>query len=191
MNCGSSTELMVDVLYGEEIESRTAFEFFRHLSACSHCEAEYLELLETREILGTWEDPVTDKVVEKPEAIAPKWKLSRITWLPGLQKIAAGILILVGLFGILQYAGIIPQQNARAMTVSDEQLARMIHDVLVEKQVEDWKVIGSALLSLKEEIEMQNRLGIQSVYQDMDELKHRYVLALEDYNRQVQKLVNQ
>jgi hypothetical protein len=182
---------MVDVLYGEEIQSREAFEFFRHLTACAECEAEYLELMDTRELLAKWEDPVAEEVVKKNSFIRNQWNFSGISWFSLLQKVAAGFLMVLGLFVLLQYTGILPQENSRTMLVSDEQLAQMIHDVMVEKQVEDWKVIGTALLSLKEEIEMQNKLGIQSVYQDMDELRQRYILALEENNRHVSKLVNQ
>ena len=189
MKCSSSSELMVDVLYGEEIDSRTAFEFFKHLSTCSDCEADYFELLETRELLGQWDEPVSEEIVDK-STIVPRIR-KKISWLPLVQRIAAGILIFIGIFAMLQYVGVIPQQNHRAITVSDEQLALMIHDVLVARQVEDWRVIGTALLGLKEEIEMQNRLGIESVYQDIDHLRHRYVLALEENNRHVQKLLNQ
>jgi len=184
---------MVDVLYGEEVNPRIAFEFFRHLSSCPECEAEYLELLETRELLGSWEDPVSEKHLDGTiqGRNKAKWRFPGIAWFPALQKIAAGFLILVGIFTLLQAVGLVPQPNERAIVVSDQQLAEMIHDVMVEKQVEDWKVLASALMSWKEQIELQNRQGINGIYQEMDEMKHRYILALEDYNRQVSKLVNQ
>jgi hypothetical protein len=184
---------MVDVLYGEEVSPRIAFEFFRHLSSCPECEAEYLELLETRELLGSWEDPVSEKHLDNAiqGRIKAKWRFPRIAWFPAIQKIAAGFLILVGIFALLQAVGLVPLPNDRAIVVSDQQLAELIHDVMVEKQMEDWKALASALMSWKEQIELQNRQGINGIYQEMDEMKHRYILALEDYNRQVSKLVNQ
>ena len=190
MNCRQCSEQMMDVLYGEEVEPRTAFDFFRHLVDCPDCESEYLELIETREMLGQWDEPSMERVVDSTrfQTAPPKKKFP---WLPPAQKIAAGVLMLFGLLAMLQYAGIIPQSNRQALVVSDEELAQMIHDVLVAKQVEDWKVIGTALLNLKEEIEMQNRLGLENVYKDINFLQQRYVLALEENNRNVQKLLTQ
>jgi hypothetical protein len=180
---------MVDVLYGEEVEPRKAFDFFKHLSNCPDCESDYLELLETRELLGQWQIPENGI---KTHSSQPGWTFKKkIPWFRWVQKIAAGILIVVGAFAILQYAGLVPQPQNQEISVSDQQLAQMIHDVLVAKQVEDWKVIGTALLSLKEEIEMQNRLSLEGVYQDLDTLRQRYVLALEENNRDVQKLISQ
>jgi hypothetical protein len=191
MNCGSCGELMVDVLYGEEISTRQVFEFHKHLSKCSSCNNEYLELLETRELLGAWEDPAADTNLNKARITQKKPGLSKVVWFPLIQKAAAGILMVLGLFALLQFIGIIPEENSEALVVSDEQLAQMIHDVVVEKRVEDWKLIGSALLRLKEEIKTENRVGIQNVQQDMDELRYRYVMALEDYSRRVENPVNQ
>jgi hypothetical protein len=75
--------------------------------------------------------------------------------------------------------------------VSEAQLTEVIHDVTLARQEDDWRVIGEALLSLKEELEVKNRLEIRAVYEDMQNLEQRYVHALEESNRQVKTLISQ
>ncbi len=55
MNCDESRDLMLDILYGEELSSRTCFQFFQHIDACAECSGEYGELLQTREMLQSWQ----------------------------------------------------------------------------------------------------------------------------------------
>ena len=55
MNCDESRELILDVVYGEELQSRICFDFFKHLDTCPDCAGEYREFLTTREMLQGWE----------------------------------------------------------------------------------------------------------------------------------------
>lgn len=190
MNCQKCSELMVDILYDEEVPPRTTYEFFRHLGECAECNAEYLELIETREGLSEWklnEHPGPDEILKDPPSIVDLGFMKRGDWWTLMQRVAAGVLILVGIFSILQNLGVLPRQQ---VPPSDEQLAEMVHDIVVAKQVEDWKVIGSALLSLKEELEDQNRLEIRSIYEEMYSLEQRTVQALEENNQNVKTLLS-
>lgn len=188
MNCQTCQNQMMDVLYGEEGDPRRSYLFFKHLEECSQCEREYMELLETRELLGQWEindHPGPDQGQLRFE----QSKLSRIrsVWWPWMQRIAAGVLILIGIGSTLQYVGI--WKNPRVM-VSQVELAEMVNDMIVARQEEDWRMIGVALLELKEEIEAKRRVELQTVYQDLQEIQERYLDALEENNRQIQRLVN-
>ena len=66
MNCDESRELILDVVYGEEVDSRACFNFFRHLDECRDCSAEYKEFLSTREMLKDWE---LDEPAEVPASV--------------------------------------------------------------------------------------------------------------------------
>jgi hypothetical protein len=187
MSCDDCGVLMMDILYGEEVSPRQALEFFKHLSDCPSCEKEYLEFVQTREVLAEWKpEEATELKFDLPQ-IAVSRSAWRTDWWPLVQKVAAVILIAAGAISLTQWIGLWPRPNA---TVSEIQLAEMVHDLMVERQVEDWRVIGAALLSLKEELETKNRVEMQTVYQDMFNLEQRYVKALEDNNRQVQTLLN-
>jgi hypothetical protein len=179
---------MMDVLYGEEVAPRLCFEFFQHLSECAQCRQEYEELLGTRELLAEWkpEEHYTP-LVRVPQKTAFKLKRLRyLQWWPLLQKVAATVLILVGAMALLQSIGLGPRKTR---TVSDTQFTEILHDVMLARQVEDWKVIGEALLTMKEQLEAQDRLQIQAVYEDLHVLQQRYVQALEENNRQVRTLI--
>ena len=188
MNCQRCTELMMDILYGEDVSPRGCFEFFEHLGTCDRCRDEYLELLETREMLGEWAaEEIVPPEVETPSAVA--WKpRRRVQWWPLMQKVAAGVLILVGAFSIVQSFGVLPSRN---MVASEARLAEFIHDVTLAQREDDWRMIGEALLSLKEEVDAQNRLGMENVYQDMRSQEKRFVEALEESNRYVKTLITQ
>jgi hypothetical protein len=180
---------MVDALYSEDISPRTSFEFFEHLSGCKPCKEEYFELVETRELLSEWTFDEGAEMNESPQlGIVDLGFKKRIEWWPLIQKIAAGVLILFGIVAIFQSSGLLPRSTAG---MSEQQLTQIIHDLVVARQVEDWKVIGAALLNLKEELEAQNRLGMRTVYKDLNDLQQRYVEALEENNRQVSTLISQ
>jgi len=147
--------------------------------------------METRELLAEWESEEM-----APETVAFSQASNRFsmrrksqTWWPLLQKVAAGVLIAVGAFSVIQSTGLLPAGDT-AM-VSESQLAEVIHDVTLARQEDDWRVIGEALLSLKEELEVKNRLEIRAVYEDMQNLEQRYVNALEESNRQFKTLISQ
>ena len=188
MTCQRCTELMMDILYGEDVSPRGCFEFFEHLGICDRCRDEYLELLDTREILGEWAAEEMVPPESETTRVVPWRPQRRVQWWPLLQKVAAGVLILVGAVSIVQSLGVIPSRN---MMASDARLAEFIHDVTLAQREDDWKMIGEALLSLKEEVDVQNRMGIENVYQDMRSQEKRFVEALEDSNRYVKTLITQ
>jgi predicted anti-sigma-YlaC factor YlaD len=190
MTCERSTGLMIDVLYGEDVSPRQGLEFFEHIGKCATCRQEYMDLVETREMLAEWEPEETGSgIVQFPQTALPERTLKRgQQWWPLLQKVAATVLIVAGAFSVFQSAGILP---SRGTTVSQAQLAEVIHDVTLARQEQDWHVIGTALLELQENLEAKNTLGIRAVYDDMQTLEQRYVHALEESNRHVKALVRQ
>lgn len=191
MTCQHSIEMMMDVLYGEEVGPRQCFEFFEHLAQCSKCNQEYAELVETREMLSEWESEgmVSEVVaIPTPEVNYPDRKASA-GWWPLLQKVAAGVLIVFGAYSLVQSTGLLPEKGT--VTVSEARLAEVIHDMTLARQVEDWREIGKALLAMQEGLEARNRLQVQAVYEDMQNLEQRYVYALEESNRQVKTLISQ
>ncbi len=189
MTCQRYSELMIDILYGEEVRPRLCFEFFAHLGECTECRQEYIELIETREMLAQWEpEEITgEEVAIVRTGFDSRGSRRNWQWWSLLQKVAAGVLIAVGVFTVFQATGILPARDSAA--VSEAQLTEVIHDVTLARQVEDWRVIGEALLELKEELEMKNQMEIRAVYEDMQNLEQRYVHALEESNRQVRTLM--
>lgn len=188
MTCQRCGELMMDVLYGEDVQPRQAFDFFAHLKDCTNCERDYVELLETRELLSSWS--VDDHVGQLVDFGPTKrgisyWK--SIEWGRLLQRVAAGFLILVGAVTVLQSVGLLPRSGAE---LSEARLTEMIHDVILARQVEDWKVIGAALLDLKEEMEAQDRLQMKSVYEDLYSLERRYIEVMEENNRHIKTMLS-
>src|SRR5690606_6928759 len=169
MNCQTCHNELIDVLYGEDIEPSRAYLFFKHLDECPDCHQEYLELLETRELLQEWEiheefAPIGSRSRYERSYLARL----RSNWWPWMQRIAAGVLIMIGLASTLQYLGV--WKNPRMM-VSQVELAEMVNDMIVARQEEDWRMIGTALLDLKEEIETRRRIELQTVYQDLQEIQ--------------------
>ncbi len=72
MNCDESRELILDVVYGEELQSRVCFDFFKHLDGCPDCSSEYREFMTTREMLQGWElEESEPKAVEPPPPVEP------------------------------------------------------------------------------------------------------------------------
>ena len=187
MTCDQSSELMMDVLYGEEVHPRQALDFFTHLKDCPRCEQDYAELVETREVLSDWsveeaEGPLVH--FDPPRAVTGYWK--SIEWGTLLQKVAAGFLILVGAVSVLQSGGLFPRSE---VGLSETELTEMIHDVVLARQVEDWKVIGAALLELKEELEAQDRVQMKSVYEDLYSLERRYIDVMEENNQHIKTML--
>jgi hypothetical protein len=161
---------MLDVLYAEEVTPRSSFEFFRHLRECVRCEKEYLDLVETRELLGQWDPP---EVADGQAIVDVAWK-RRVPWWPAVRKVAAGFLILLGMIALLQQVGIVPQQN-----VSKAQLAAVVNEAIRSRHQQDQQAFAEALLEVKEELQAHTQLAIQSVYEDLASLEQRYVQALE------------
>jgi len=191
MNCDESREVILDVVYGEELQSRTCFDFFKHLDSCPDCGSEYKELLTTREMLQDWE-------LEEPSELAPvrnsasPWAQKRpgrfgsVSWWLMLQKVAAGFLILMGIVSIFQHYGYL---GGRKILVSEKQLTEMVHDMIVVNQAEERHVIGRALVAFREDIEAQRNQDMQENYSNFVSLEQRYTDNLEENNRYLKVLL--
>jgi len=184
MNCEQCQDLMVEVLYGEEVRPRVSYEFFAHLRSCPTCDCEYLEFLETREQLSSWELP-DESPANLPTFSTWKSGLARLWW-PGLQKLAAGVLVAAGILFLFQQAGWVSLGRA----TTDEHIEEMVQHLVAVRQEETLKVIGEALLDIKEDMAMRNRVTMDSVYGDMYTLEKRYLQVLEENNRQLGRLLN-
>lgn len=189
MTCDECRERMIDVIYGEEVPPRLSYEFFAHLNVCASCDREYRELLETRETLAEWKLPaVLGKDTDPGDAGGPWANPSR--WrrrLPDIGRIAAGILVLFGAFALFQSVGLIPGRN---QPVSQKQVEQMVQDLVVARQQETLKVIGQALLDIKEDMEDRSRFNLETVYGDLYSLEEKYLEALEDNNQQLRRLTS-
>jgi hypothetical protein len=133
-------------------------------------------------------------VEEAPEGLVPLDELTTqsgswqsIQWWQLLQRAAAGLLILVGALAVIQSVGLLPRADSN---LSEAELTEMIHDVVLARQVEDWKVIGAALLELKEEMEAQDRIQMKAVYEDLYSLERRYIEVMDENNRQISVLLS-
>lgn len=184
MNCQQSRALMMDILYDEEVSSEASFEFFGHVDKCHECDLEYRELLETRRLLGTWElesppGDGTDRIVNfhprsgvKPSrAVSGAWY-----WSGMLARAAAVVLMLLGAFSLLRSSGVMYQPT---MSVSNEELAALVNDMIVEKQSEDWQLFARALINLKEDLDLQRRQEMRVVFEDLSDLERRYLTISE------------
>ena len=189
MNCEQSQERMIDVLYGEEVNSRQGFEFFQHLSECPGCNGEYMELVETREILGEWK--VGHQNAEEGETrqavLASRPWLGQIRWWPVLQKIAAGFLIVVGMVSILQYMGYLGGQR---LVISEQQLTETVQDMIVAQQTQERQLMLRALLTVKEDVELQQRTHGDQLEEYLISLEQRYVDNMEENNQYLRTLLS-
>ena len=175
MNCTTMHERMMDVLYGEELNPDRCLEFFRHLESCPDCKAEYLELVETRSLLGQW-----DLGQAVPEAGAgsgakvlgflrridrnPAWKV--------VYKAAACILILLGMTIIARDLGWVERAT---LEVTRQELETMINDVAVARQEQERRLIGQALIQVRDDLE-----------RDLGQI-HQYLQVLELQQRDAQE----
>jgi hypothetical protein len=189
MNCEQSQAGMIDVLYGEEVNPRLGFEFFQHLSQCSECNREYVEMVETREMLGEWkvEHQRASEAETRPAAIAFRRSLGRIGWVPVLQKIAAGFLIIVGVVTILQYMGYL---GGKRLVISEQQLTETVQDRIVAQQTEERQLMLRALLRVKEDMDLQQRTNVEQLEQYLLSLEQRYVENMEENNHYLRTLLS-
>ena len=189
MNCEQTQAGMIDVLYGEEVNPRLGFEFFQHLGQCSKCNREYVEMVETREMLGEWK--VEHQRAHRPEtrqaAFASRRSLGRIGWWPVFQKIAAGFLIIVGVVSILQYMGYLGGQR---LVISERQLTETVQDRIVAQQTEERQLMLRALLRVKEDMELQQRTNVEQLELYLLSLEQRYVENLEENNHYLRTLLS-
>ncbi len=189
MNCEQSQERMIDVLYGEEVNSRQGFEFFQHLSDCPGCNREYMELVETREILGEWK--VGHQNAEEGETrqavLASRHWLGQVRWWPAFQKIAAGFLIVVGVLSILQSMGYL---GGKRLVISEQQLTETVQDMIVAQQTQERQLMLRALLTVKEDVELQQRTHVDQLEQYLISLEQRYVDNMEENNHYLRTLLS-
>ena len=184
MSCTTMHERMMDVLYGEDLNPERCLEFFRHLESCPECKAEYLELVETRALLGQW-----DLGQAVPEARADtggkvRLLLRRIDRSPAwrvVYKAAACILMLLGMTVIARDLG---WAERAALEVSRQELEIMINDVAVARQEEERRLFGQALIQVRDDLERD--MGQIHQYLQVVDLQQRD--AQEDY-RTVRALI--
>ena len=175
MSCTTMHERMMDVLYGEELNPERCLEFFRHLESCPECKAEYLELVETRSLLGQW-----DLGQAVPEARADtggkvRVLLRRIDRSPAwrvVYRAAACILMLLGMTVIARDLG---WAERAALEVSRQELETMINDVAVARQEEERRLFGQALIQVRDDLE-----------RDMGQI-HQYLQVLDLQQRDAQE----
>ncbi len=175
MSCKTMHERMMDVLYGEEVNPDRCLEFFRHLESCPEAKAEYLELVETRSLLGQW-----DLGQAVPEARAGAGgKVRRIfrridrspAW-RAVYKAAACILILLGMTVIARDLG---WTERAALEVSRQELETMINDVTIARQEEERRLIGQYVVEVRDDLE-----------REMGQI-HRYLQVLDLQQRDAQE----
>jgi len=192
MNCDESRELMLDAVYGEELQSRVCFDFFKHLDHCPECSSEYQEFLTTREMLQGWEleEPSADQAPatssSKPWMQKRPGRLGSVPWWPMLQRVAAGFLILMGIVSIFQHYGYL---GGRKILVSEQQLTEMVNDMIVIKQAEERQMIGKVLIQFREDVDLQRNQDTQEMYNTLVSLEQRYADNLEENNRYLKALL--
>jgi len=192
MNCDESRELILDAVYGEELQSRVCFDFFKHLDSCPDCSSEYQEFLTTREMLQGWELEEPSAAVAPAKSFSRPWMQSRrsrlgsLSWWPMLQKVAAGFLILMGIVSIFQHYGYL---GGRKILVSEQQLIEMVNDMIVVKQAEERHMIGKVLIQFREDVDLQRSQDMQEVYNTLVSLEQRYTDNLEENNRYLKVLL--
>ena len=189
MKCDQSQQSMMDILYGEEADSRRCFEFFRHLADCTNCGDEYLELLGTREMLADWkvDRPEPGSLRPDPPSSSVGQRVSAWGWWTAFQKLAAGFLIIVGITSILQYMGYVGDKR---VVVAEEELTQMVHDMMVSQQQEERGLMFQALLRVKEDMELEQQEGMDQVQHYLLSLEQRYVDNLEQNNHYLRTLLS-
>ena len=163
MNCPQAQERMMDVLYGEELQARACFDFFGHLTGCEACKAEYLELIETRELLSEWE--VKESFTASTPRAARKLPFPAgrpSSWWTLAQRVAAVVLMLVGAVTLLDLSGVRLFETGVAgeelkQVVADEyranlpELLEAVQAVLDEKiEEDDQRIVGAILGSYED-----------------------------------------
>jgi len=56
MQCEDARLILTDMIYGEDSQEPLSPDFKDHFSQCSQCSADYLDLVEARKCLASWED---------------------------------------------------------------------------------------------------------------------------------------
>jgi CHASE3 domain sensor protein len=113
--------------------------------------------------------------------------LGQIRWWPVLQKIAAGFLIVVGVVSILQYMGYLGGQR---LVISEQQLTETVQDMIVAQQTQERQLMLRALLTVKEDVELQQRTNVDQLEQYLISLEQRYVDNMEENNQYLRTLLS-
>ena len=189
MTCDESRDLMLDVLYGEEVNSTNCFHFFKHLDACPDCSGEYRELLTTREKLRVWEVEEPRTAAKSAARISSRPRLNVFAggWWPTLLKLAAGVLIVLGITSIIQSHGYL---GGERKIVSQQQLTEMVRDMVVAQQAEERRLVGQALVLLREDVDLQRRQDREEFSNLVYSLEQRYADVLEENNRSLKTISN-
>ena len=187
MKCSESIDIMLNVIYGEEVDPEKAYGFFCHLKECASCDAEFRELSETRVMLRDWD--TAEEEGSSSEVSAGSYLPRRgFNWWGTMQKIAATLLIITGAVAAGQAVGFIPEKQVE---IPEVQLTRMIHDIVVERQSEGWVVIGKALVSLKEDMDSRDQMQTEVFYEDLTEMEMRFLSVMEENQLQSRELTSQ
>ncbi|HSR67682.1 MAG TPA: zf-HC2 domain-containing protein [Acidobacteriota bacterium] len=158
MNCQEIEQRMMDVLYGEALDSRQCFAFFQHLEKCADCRREYDELVDTRRRLAEWQ--VDDLPAGALQPAIEEWKgsspaarggtasVSFWTW---VQRSAAALLMVLGLWTVLAQTGLTAALGPAAEgSLSDAQLRQRIEEEAAMMAAEE---IRSLKMQLQDEYE--------------------------------------
>ncbi len=184
MNCEQWRDQAMDVLYGEEVRPSRCYEFFRHLEGCSECDREYRELLEARELLGSWdiEETVLPEGPVRPSYFSSigggVWRRAGF-W---ARQAAAAVLITVGLFTLFQQARLLGEDRVE---VSEQQLLEMVNDLIVEHEMAERRLIGSEWMNFADDLQLRQQTLASDVAHRLSQLEERYLEQLEEArNRQ-------
>ena len=189
MKCNESVGRMIDVLYGEEMNPNSCYEFFQHLEICEDCKREYFGMLETRELLGEWNEEGSETTNSQPRFSSPSSRDVRwiVRWWPTAQRLAAGILMVLGVVAILQSMGFLASEK---VMVSEAALTEMVHDLILIEQGSERQLMLRALLEVKEDIELTQVQRSQELQYYLVRLEERYVENLEGNNRYLKTLLS-
>lgn len=186
MNCEQTRERMVDFLYAEELRPDPCFGFFQHLQNCAECKQQYLELVETREVMAQWNG--SDEMLAEEERIVPLGRFSRPGspwWWTMMPKVAAAVLIALGLLSIVRDLGF---QDQRQVIVMEQELVKMLHDVTVVRQNEDRQVLGAMMLQVRDDLEQSRRRDLQQWYDYVQTWERTYQANLDENHRYMRSL---
>jgi len=190
MKCDEARDVLPEVLYAEVEDPEVTYRFFRHLWECPACEREFEELVAVRRRLGEWAEYERSSAQQQLErrplrVFAPRRRPRIGSWLVPVLQTAAAVVVAFALMLAAQQAGWIA-----AGTQSPEELQAAVQHTVVASQEEQLRMIGQALLDLKEEMLLRDRAVMEQVYGDLVLLEQRYRTVLEQ-NRQMQRLTSQ
>lgn len=171
MNCAAVRDLLMDVLYGEEHDPRKCFAFFAHIQECRSCEAEYMELVDTRSRLSEWTvaDP-PKSAIGSGTAFRGASNVRRLKIVPHgvwqwTQRAAAAILMLLGAAALFDYAGV--HLQGKPVEVSQAQLQALANDLLEEKLRDERARMDRNFLSAFEWLQDEHQARMKAEVDDL------------------------